>query len=153
MKKRQGNVLFLDRDSFFFRLLFFIIGSMLLLAGCNKLYFYVGLRLEGTETVGIIEHPATTTVLGGRPLVRYEDVAGKIHEFRSEAKTHWFSKPQKGETLAVIYHNEGSQREIVNNLTYYVFLPLGFIVVGGYFLLLALERVVDFTQRSLKLAH
>lgn len=147
MKKRQCYFLFLDRDSFFLRALFLFIGAMLLIAGFSKLFFYVDLRLTGTKTVGIIEHPATTTVLGGRPLVQYEDATGKTHEFRSKVKTHWFSKPQKGETLSVLYDNKGKQREIVNNFVFYVFLPLGFIVVGAYFLLHAFKSGAGFIQR------
>ena len=142
MKNRQHNFLFLNRDSFLLRVLFMSVGVMLLIAGLNKLYFYVDLRFVGTETEGIIEHPVTRTVLVGRPLIRYEDATGKTLEFRSKAKTHWFSKPQKGETLSIIYESQGKQREIVNNFLYYVFLPIGFIVVGGYFLLNALQITV-----------
>lgn len=133
MKNRKCTSILLNIDSALFCVFFLFIGVMMIIAGINKLYYYVDLQLVGTETDGVIEHPATTTILGGRPLVRYEDAVGIIHEFRSKAKTHWFSKPRKGETLSVIYDKQESQRMIVNDLLYYVLLPLGFIAAGCFF--------------------
>lgn len=133
MKNKKFTFSSLNTDSVFLRAFFLLVGCMMLIAGFSKLYYYLDFRLVGTQTSGIIEHPATTTVLGGRPLIRYEDALGKIHEFRSKAKTHWFSKPQKGEAVSVIYKKQESQRAVVNNLLYYVILPLGFIAVGCYF--------------------
>lgn len=134
----KSVLLSLNMDSTFLRLFFILLGGATLLAGCNKLYIYLDFRVSGVEAYGTIEHPATTTVLGGRPLIQYRDAAGIAHEFRSKAKTHWFGKPQQGEIMSVIYEEESSQRAIVNNLLYYVIGPLGFVVVGCFFILKAI---------------
>ncbi|MFW2365352.1 MAG: hypothetical protein ACN4GW_02995 [Desulforhopalus sp.] len=137
MNNKKCNILSSLIGSTLLRAFFLIVGAMMLTAGFNKLYFYVDFRLTGAKASGMIEHPATTTVLGGRPLIQYEDALGITHEFRSKAKTHWFSKPQKGEVLSVIYIQQDSQRAIVNNPLYYVILPLGFVVAGCFFSLQA----------------
>lgn len=139
MKNKKFTFSSLNAGSVFLRAFFLLLGIMMLAAGFGKLYYYVDFRLMGFDTFGVIEHPATTTVMGGRPLIRYEDALGNIHEFRSRAKTHWFHKPQKGETLRVIYKKQESQSAIVNNVLYYVILPLGFIVVGCFFTLQAVS--------------
>lgn len=127
-------------NSAILRVFFLLVGVMMIITGCSKLYYYVDFRLMSVEVSGIVDHPATTTVLGGRPLIRYEDARGNIHEFRSKAKTHWFTKPQKGETLNILYKKNASQKAIVNDLLYYIFGPIGFIVVGVFFLIQAIHQ-------------
>ncbi|WP_163339088.1 hypothetical protein [Desulfopila sp. IMCC35008] len=139
MKNKKFTFSSLNMNSTILRVFHLLVGVMMVITGCSKLYYYVDFRLMGVEIFGVIEHPATTTVLGGRPLIRYEDALGKIHEFRSKAKTHWFTKPQKGEALSIIYKKAESQRAIVNNLLYYVIWPMGFIVVGCFFLFQAIH--------------
>lgn len=134
----------LNKGAAILRGFFLLVGIMLVITGCSKLYYYVDFRLMGVETSGVIEHPATATVLGGRPLIQYEDDSGTTHEFRSKAKTHWFTKPQKGESLSIVYKRNEQQSAIANNLLYYVFGPMGFMAVGFFFLLQAIHSKNEF---------
>jgi len=138
MKNKTLTFARLNKDSAILRVFFLLLGIMMIITGCSKLYYYVDFRLMGVETSGIIEHPATTTVLGGRPLIRYEDGLGETHEFRSKAKTHWFTKPQKGESLSIVYKRIEGQSAIANNLLYYVIGPICFMVIGCFFLFQAI---------------
>lgn len=157
MKNKTFTFAPLNKDSAIIRFFFLLVGIMMIIAGCSKLYYYVDFRLMGVESSGTIEHPATTTVLGGRPLIRYKDGLGKTHEFRSKAKTHWFARPQKGESLSIVYKRNEGQSAIANNLLYYVIGPIGFMVAGCFFLIQAicLKNKVDiFPVRPLqKISH
>jgi hypothetical protein len=141
MKNKKFTFSSQNMDSTLLLVFFLLVGVIMVITGCSKLYYYVDFRLLGVKSSGMIEHPATTTVLGGRPLIRYEDASGKIHEFRSKAKTHWFTKPQKGEVLGIIYKKKETQRAIVNNLLYYIIWPIGFIIVGCFFLFQAMNLI------------
>lgn len=116
----------------FMRIFILLLGLMMLLSALNKLYIYCSYRYLGHMTYGIVDHPSSGRDIGGRPLIQYKDLTGRVHEFKSRAKTHMFYTPQKGEKIKIFIHQSDPQKVIVDNLFYYVFLPLIFLVAGCY---------------------
>lgn len=114
------------------RLFIFSLGIIMIIPALNQLYTYGNYIFWGDSTYGVIDHPASSRDIGGRPLIRYEDMTGSIHEFKSRAKTHLFFTPQRGEKIKILIAGDDSRKAIVNNLFHYLVLPLIFLVAGGY---------------------
>ncbi|WP_136806520.1 hypothetical protein [Desulfosediminicola flagellatus] len=137
----------------FVRVFMFILGLIVALPALNTLSKYSNYRFLGSMTYGVIDHPSSGRDFGGRPLIQYVDMAGSTHEFKSRAKAHIFQTPKKGEKIKIFIHKSDPQKAIVDNLFYYVVLPLIFLAVGCYCCLSALfgrkgrsheEKVVSF---------
>lgn len=116
----------------FLRIFIFFLGLMMLFAALNKLYTYCDYRCRGSMAWGIVDHPSSGRDVGGRPLIQYKDAAGELHEFKSRAKTHWFRTPQKGERIKIYFLSNEPKNAIADSPIYYIFLPLIFLVSGGY---------------------
>ena len=114
------------------RIVLVIVGLIMFIPAANKLSTYCSLRFFGTNTDGIVTHSSSSRDLGGRPLIQYSDGEGGIYEFKSKAKTHWFKRPAVGEKIDVFFDKNNPTMVVVNNLFYYVFLPLIFIIAGSY---------------------
>ena len=106
-------------------------GLMLLLPCSYKLYTYGIFRGQATAVNGIIDKPARGMEMGSRPFVEYRDHQGNVYYLKSKAKTHWFYAPVKGEKIKVFYLQKDPKTAMVDSLFYYVFLPLGFMAIGG----------------------
>lgn len=85
------------------RIFIFLLGLMMVLTAINKLYSYLQYRYRGNMAYGIIDHPSASRDFGGRPLVQYESASGEVYELKSEAKTHWFRTPRKGERVKIFF--------------------------------------------------
>ena len=114
------------------RVLLVIIGLIILIPAANKLATYCSYRFFGTHTYGIVSHSSSGRDLGGRPLVQYKDDVSGLHEFKSRAKTHWFKRPVVGEKIEIFIDKNEPGNAIVNDLFYYVLLPVVFILAGFY---------------------
>lgn len=125
-------------SSIFVRFFIFILGLIMVLPALNTLYTYCSYRYMGNTTIGVIDHPSSGRDLGGRPLIKYTDVPGNVHVFKRRAKTHLFQTPQKGEKIQLFIHKSDPQKAIVNNLLYYILLPLIFLAGGCYCCLYAI---------------
>lgn len=125
------------------RIFVFFLGLLLVLPALNKLYTYYNYRYLGSMTYGVIDHPSSGRDIGGRPLIQYRDPAGRVHEFKSKAKTHWFYAPKKGEKIKVFIHKNDTQKAIVNSMFHYVFLPLILFATGSCFCLYAIFQKKD----------
>ncbi len=134
MSKRTGST----SDSFAMRVLAVSVGLVLLIPAGYKLLTYCSFRFLGNHTEGIVIHSSSGRDMGGRPFLQYEDGGGSLHEFKSRAKTHWFKRPVLGEKIEVFIDKNDPGTAIVNNLFYYVYLPLLLIVVGGWCFLLGI---------------
>jgi len=110
-------------------MLFF--GLLLLVPCAYKLTTYVVFRNHAIAVDGIIDKPARGMELGSRPFVEYKDLQGNVYYMKSKAKTHWFYAPKKGAKIKVFYLEKDPGTAMVDSLFYYVFLPLGFMAVGG----------------------
>ena len=62
--------------------------------------------------------------------MEYKDTRGNIYEIRSEAKTHWFFAPKKGEEIRVMFLQHDPQKAVVDSTFHYILLPLLFCMVG-----------------------
>jgi hypothetical protein len=116
----------------FLRIFIFLLGLIMAVPAVNILYTYYNYRCQGEVTYGIVDHPSSGRGLGGRPLIQYEDSFGKVHEFKSKAKTHWFRTPKKGERIKVFFDKNEPQKAIADSLIYYLLLPLIFFATGCY---------------------
>ncbi|MBT8346752.1 MAG: DUF3592 domain-containing protein [Desulfofustis sp.] len=116
----------------FIQLFILSLGVMVFAAGASKIYTYGNYRVWGESTYGVVERPASGRGLGGRPLVRYEDNSGLVHEFKSVAKTHWLFRPVTGDKIKIYFSKDEPQNAIIDSLFFYLFLPILFISVGGF---------------------
>lgn len=121
-----------------FRIFIFLLGVIMVLPALNMLYTYCNYRYLGSIAYGTIDHPSSGRDLGGRPLIKYLDKVGNVHEFKSKAKTHWFASPERGEKIKVFIHGSDMQKAIVDSLFHYVLLPLVFLAAGLYICLYAI---------------
>ena len=108
------------------------IGLVCLLPSAYKLAAYGMFRYRAVAVRGVIEHPSAGRDLGGRPLIAYTDHQGLTHEFKSRAKTHWFTAPRKGERIKVFYLAHDPQSAVVGSLFHHILFPLMLSGVGGY---------------------
>ena len=112
---------------------FFILflGSILLVPFGYKLYNYCDLRYHAVAVYGVVEDPLQGGALGSRPFVEYKDLKGHKYGFKTEAKTHWFFAPQKGEKIRVLFLENEPQTAIADSLFHYGLLPLFFSLIGS----------------------
>ena len=108
------------------------IGLICLVPSIHQLCMYSMFRYRSVAVYGVIEHPSAGRDMGGRPLVRYVDHLGAVHEFKSRAKTHWFARPREGERIRVFYVKQQPQSAKVDSLFHYILFPLGIGAAGGY---------------------
>ena len=119
-------------------MLFF--GLLLLVPCAYKLATYVVFRNHAIAVDGIIDKPARGMEMGSRPFVKYKDLLGNAYYMKSKAKTHWFCAPEKGAKIKVFYLEKDPETAMVDSLFYYVFLPLGFMAVGGAIVVSVLKQ-------------
>lgn len=130
MTSKTKNFHFLG--TIFTRTFIFLLGLMMVLSALHKLYIYCNYRYLGSMAYGIIDHPSSGRDFGGRPLIEYTGLDGRVHEFKSRAKTHLFYTPKRGEKIKILIHKSDPQKVIVDNLFHYVLLPLIFLCAGIY---------------------
>ena len=114
------------------RILILVLGLIMFIPAAHQLYRYCQLQFFGIHTTGTVTHSSSGRDWGGRPLIQYVDQDGSLHEFKSKAKTHWFTRPVKGEKIEVLFDRTDSSEVIVNNIFYYVIVSLAFIAAGCY---------------------
>ena len=110
------------------------LGLLFLLPATYKLYSYGLFRCRAVSVDGVVVDASRGRDIGGRPLVAYKDRQGHTYEKKSNAKTHWLFAPRVGEKMTVFYDKDDPHTAIVDNAFHYIFLPLGFILAGAYFL-------------------
>ncbi|MFH1153580.1 MAG: DUF3592 domain-containing protein [Pseudomonadota bacterium] len=107
-----------------------LLGLIVLFLCAYKFFNYCTFRYRSVAVYGVIEDPLQGRDWGGRPYVEYKDLQGKIYGFKTKAKTHWFSAPQKGKKINVFFLKDNPQVAIVDSLFHYVILPLFIGVLG-----------------------
>jgi hypothetical protein len=132
----------------FTRIFIFLLGLLMTLAALNKIYIYCSHRFLGNTAYGVIEHPASSRDIGGRPLIQYKDTSGNLHEFKSKAKTHWFQTPKKGEKIRVFFDKNKPDKAIVDSFTYYLFLPIIFLAAGCYCCIYGIFQYKDMIRKE-----
>lgn len=123
-------------------------GLLLLVPCAYKLTTYLIFRNHAVAVDGVIDKPARGMELGSRPFVEYKDLHGKVFHIKSKAKTHWFYAPEKGAKIKVFYLEKDPGSAMVDSLFYYVFLPLGFMAVGGAIVVSVLKQNWRHQQRQ-----
>ena len=119
-------------------MLFF--GLILLVPCTYKLTTYVIFRNQAVAVDGIIDKAARGMELGSRPFVEYKDLRGNVYYMKSKAKTHWFYAPEKGAKIKLFYMEKDPGTAMVDSLFYYVFMPLGFMAIGGAIVVSVLKQ-------------
>jgi Protein of unknown function (DUF3592) len=122
------------------RLLMLGFGLMLLVPCAYKLTAYVVFRNQAVAVNGRVDKPSRGMEMGSRPFVEYKDLTGTVHYIKSKAKTHWLYAPVKGEKMRVFYREKDPGTAMVDSVFYYVFLPLGFMAVGGAIVILVFKQ-------------
>ncbi|MDJ0624027.1 MAG: hypothetical protein QNJ17_13740 [Desulfocapsaceae bacterium] len=128
MNHRQGSI----TGELFTRILILVLGLIMLIPAANQLYRYCKLQFLGIHAMGTVIHSSSSRDWGGRPLIQYEDQNGSLYEFKSKVKTHWFTRPVKGEKIEVLFDRADSSRVIVDSIFYYVIVSLIFMTAGCY---------------------
>lgn len=113
------------------RILTISLGVMLFFPSALKLYRYGVFRAQAVSVIGVVEDPMRGRGMGGKPFVSYRDREGNRYEKRSEAKTHWFYAPRKGEPLRVYYLEKDPETAIVGSTFHYVLFPLLLAAAGA----------------------
>jgi hypothetical protein len=113
------------------KLLVLSLGLFLFLSFAYKFYSYAIFRYHSVAVYGKVEKAMWGGDIGGRPFIDYKDTLGKIHSFRSKAKTNWFFAPKKGDKVKVFFLKNDPQQAIVDSVFYYILLPLVFCVLGA----------------------
>ena len=128
MNHRQVSI----TGEIFTRILILVLGLIMFIPAANQLYRYCQLQFFGIHATGTVTHSSSSRDWGGRPLIQYEDQEGSLYEFKSKVKTHWFTKPVKGEKIEVLFARADSSQVIVDSIFYYVIVSLIFLVAGCY---------------------
>ncbi len=107
------------------------IGGLLLFSGAHRIYLYASFKAAGVAVIGVVDKAASGAGFGGRPLIRYQDLKGEGHIFKSRVKTHLLRAPKPGEAIPVIYLRQDPGAVMVDSRLHYFVLPLLLIVVGA----------------------
>lgn len=108
-----------------------LLGLVLFSFSGYKLVDYAVFRMNAVAVDGVVAKPMGGRSLGARPLVAFTDRDGNVHEFRTRAKTSYFSHPKKGDKIRVLYSAGNPDIAIADRLLYHVLFPLVFCVLGA----------------------
>jgi hypothetical protein len=119
-----------------------LLGSIFLIPSTGKICSYYTFRNNAVSVFGTVDKapPGGGSGFGGRPLVRYEDLEGNVHVFKSRDKTHFFVAPQKGEPIKVLFLINDPRTAIVDSVLHHIYVPLIFSVIGLAVIYLALKN-------------
>lgn len=116
------------------------IGLILSLPAAHRVYVYATFSMGAVFVQGAVDKPAAGADFGGRPLVRYHDLQGQEHIFKSRVKTHFLRAPRNGEEIRVMFLKTDPGTAMVESRLHYIFLPLLFIAVGVAVVVKALKN-------------
>jgi len=119
-----------------------LLGMIFFIPSIYKIYSYFIFSNKAVSVYGIVDKtPAGGgSGFGGRPLVQYKDVQGRVHVIKSKVKTHFIVAPQKGEKIKVLFLEKNPQTAIVDSIFHRIVLPLIFSVIGACVVFLALRN-------------
>ena len=120
-----------------------IIGVILSLPAAHRIYVYWAFRTAAVPVWGSVDKPAAGADFGGRPLVRYLDLEGEEHIFKSRVKTHIIQAPRQGEQIRVLFQREDPRNAMVDSRLHFLILPILFVTVGAAVIYRAVKNCLE----------
>lgn len=97
------------------------------------MYDYIVKRSMAIQSEAIVmTDPIIGSDLACRPMVRYTDHRGNSYEHKSRINFYWILAPQKGDHLTIYYRKDAPDEAFIDNLYYYIVLPLQLFMMGAF---------------------